>query len=88
MATHNVKYLNPGKSGGICTVISDNIINGRQLLYYYIVGLFNAMLKHSVLPEDFVNSILIQIPRASRVDISNSNNYNRAVALSSIFGKI
>ena len=60
-----MKCLNYGKSGECGNVTSDNIINGTQLLYYYISVLFNVMLIHGVFPEEFLISISISIPKCS-----------------------
>ena len=83
----SVQLLRPGKSGGANGVMSDSFIHGTNLLYQYILVLFNAMLTHGVSPDDFKISILIPIPKGARVDKSNASNY-RAVALSSILGKM
>ena len=45
------------------------------------------MLVHGVVPEDFRVSMLVTIPKGPRVDARSSNNY-RAVAFSSVLGKI
>ena len=83
----SVKLLRPGKSGGANGVMSDSFIQGTNLLYQYILVLFNAMLTHGVSPDDFKISILIPIPKGARVEKSNASKY-RAVALSSILGKM
>ena len=67
--------------------MSDCYVRGTDLLYHYITLLFNCMLVHGVVPEDFRVSILVPIPKGPRVDARNSDNY-RAVALSSVLGKI
>ena len=67
--------------------MSDSFTHGTNLLYQYILVLFNAMLTHGVSPDDFKISILIPIPKGARVDKSNASNY-RALALSSILGKM
>ena len=67
--------------------MSDCYVRGTDLLYHYIALLFNCMLVHGVVPEDFRVSILVPIPKGPRVDARNSDNY-RAVGLSSILGKI
>ena len=82
-----VKHLNPGKSGGASGVMSDSIIHSTNMLFEYITCLFNSMLCHGISPDEFLVSILIPIPKGHRVDTGNSSNY-RAVALSSIYGKI
>ena len=51
------------------------------------VGVLNSMLHHGISLDEFLVSILIPIPKGHRVDTGNSSNY-RAVALSSIYGKI
>ena len=43
----SVKLLRPGKSGGANGVMSDSFIHGTNLLYQYILVLFNAMLTHA-----------------------------------------
>ena len=82
-----VKKLRAGKSGGVSAVTSDCFIHGSDSLYAFIAMLFNAMLLHGPLPKDFCVSILIPIPKGSRVDVRKPQNY-RAIALSSILGKI
>ena len=76
-----------GKSGGISAVTSDCFIHGTDSLYALVAMLFNAMLLHGTLPNDFLVSILIPIPKGSRVDVRKTQNY-RAIALSNILGKI
>ena len=66
---------------------SDCFIHGSDSLYYFIAMLFNAMLLHGTIPNDFLVSILIPIPKGSRVDVRKTQNY-RAIALSSILGNI
>ena len=67
--------------------MSDSVIHGTNMLFEYITCLFNSMLRHGISPDEFLESILIPIPKGHRVDPGNSSNY-RAVALSSIYGKI
>ena len=83
----DVKKLKSGKSGGSSGIMSDCYVRGTDLLYNYITLLFNCMLVHGVVPEDFIVSILVPIPKGPRVDARNSDNY-RAVELSSVLGKI
>ena len=82
-----VKHLNPGKSGSASGVMSDSVIHGTNMLFEYITCLFNSMLRHGISPDEFLVSIWMPIPKGHRVDTGNSSNY-RAVALSSIYGKI
>ena len=48
-----VKKLRVGKSGGVSVVTSDCFIHGTDSLYAFIAMLFNAMLLHGTLPNDF-----------------------------------
>ena len=83
-----VKKLRAGKSGGgVSAVTSDCFIHGSDSLYAFIAMLFNVMLLHGTLPNDFCVSILIPIPKGSRVDVRKPRNY-REIALSSILCKI
>ena len=81
-----VKKLKSVKSVGSSDIMSDCHARGTDLLYHYITLLFNCMLVHGVVPEDFGVSILGPIPKGPRVDARNSDNY-RAVALSSVLVK-
>ena len=47
------KKLPAGKSGGVSAVTSDCFINGSDSLYAFIAMLFNVMLLHGTLPNDF-----------------------------------
>ena len=57
------------------------------LLYTYVSLLFNSMLAHGCVPNDFLISTLVPIPKNKRKSLNNSDNY-RAIALSSILGKL
>ena len=67
--------------------MSDSVIHGTNMLFEYITCLFNSMLRHGISSDEFLVSILIPIPKGHRVDTGSSSKY-RAVALSSIYGKI
>ena len=64
-----VSKLQAGKSGGVSTVTSDCFIHGSDSLYYFIAMLFNAVLLHGTIPNDFLVSILIPIPKRFRMDV-------------------
>ena len=49
----DVKKLHAGKSGGVSAVTSDSFTHGIDSLYAFIAMLFNAMLLHGTLPNDF-----------------------------------
>ena len=54
---------------------------------FYISYIPNAMLVHGISPDSFSTCASIPIPKNRRLDLSDSGNY-RAIALSSIFGKV
>ena len=56
-------------------------------LFVHITLLFNAILVHGALPDNFLRSTIVPIPKGRNADGSNNNNY-RGIALSSIFGKL
>jgi len=82
-----IVLIKPGKGGGQSGHSSDHIINGSRKLFCHIAYLFNCMLSHGFAPEDFRLSTLIPIPKNNRKSLNVSNNY-RAIALSSIMGKL
>ena len=80
-------FVKPGKSAGSCGYSSDHIIHGSYLLRSHITSLFNVMISHGFAPMDFRLSTLIPIPKNKRMSRNDSDNY-RAIALSSILGKM
>ena len=79
-----IKY---GKTGGQNGHSSDNIRHGTRKLYIHLAFLYNCMITHGFAPVDFWLSTLIHIPKNRRKSLNDSNNY-RAIALSSILGKL
>ena len=66
---------------------SDNIINGTRKRRYHITTLFNIMISHGFAAIDFSLSTLVPIPKNNHKSLNVSDNY-RAIAMSSIFGKV
>ena len=81
LAVKNLSLVSQADRVALC--MSDCYVRGTDLLYHYIALLFNCMLIHGVVPEEFRVSILVPIPKGPRVDARNSDNY-RVVALSSV----
>ena len=73
------------KSDGFDGLSSDYFKHDTDLLYVYLSCLFNCILIHGFIHNSLCVSTLIPIP--PKKSLSNSNNY-RAIALSSLFGKI
>jgi len=83
----HVTLIKLGKSGGQNGHSSDNIRHGTRKLYIHLASLYNCMITHGFAPMDFRLSTLIPIPKNRRKSLNDSNNY-RAIALSSILGKL
>ncbi len=79
--------LKSGKNDGNSGYTSDHIICGTKLLRSHLLKLFNLMINHCFAPDNFRLSTLVPIPKNKRKSINASNNY-RAIALSSVFGKL
>ena len=77
----------PHKRDGCIDLSSDHIVNGCDELFVYITLLFSAILVHGAMPDNFLQSTIVPIPKERNVDRSNINNY-RGIALRSIFGKL
>ena len=82
-----VNKMKRGKHDGYRGHFSDHIINGTTRLYVQLSLLFNSMISHGYVPNDFLLSTLIPIPKNKRKSLNCSDNY-RAIALSSILGKL
>ncbi len=82
-----IGHLKHGKTDGTEGLYSDHLINGCDSLYVYLTMIFNAMLIHGISPESMLLGTMIPISKNKRQSLCNSNNY-RAIALSSIIGKI
>ena len=82
-----VKKLNPDKVNEDGLLLSENFINGSDLLFVYVSLLFTVMLSHSFAPPDFVISGIIPIPKGPRVALTESDIY-RSIAISCQLSKI
>ena len=70
-----VGHMKPHKIDGCIDLSSDHIVNTCDELFVHITLLFNAILVHGALPDNFLRSTIVPIPKGRNVDGSNSNNY-------------
>ena len=70
-----VKKLKPDKVNEYGLLLSENCINGSDLLFVYVSLLFTVMLCHSFAPPDFVISGIIPIPKGARVALTDWEHY-------------
>ena len=82
-----IHKLKSAKSECTDQLFSDHFINGTDRFFTLISLLFTCMLTHGVAPSGFLLSTMIPVPKDKRASKSDSNNY-RAIAISSILGKI
>ena len=82
-----IEKLRLNKNDGQMGLRTNHVIYGSQKLFLYLSILFSCMIKHMVVPESFALSTIIPIPKDKRKSLNDSSNY-RAIALSSILGKI
>ena len=85
--TAALRQLKHGKQDGRLGHCTDHLIFSCDLLALYLSLLFTSMLKHSYVPEGMLISTLIPIPKSKKKSVNSSDNY-RAIALSSIVGKV
>ena len=82
-----IRSLQSGKSDGVDDIYSDNLKNASHHFIECIMYLFNSIMSHGCIPESFLFATILPLPKNSRLDLKNSNNY-RAISLSSVFGKV
>jgi len=85
--TNAINKLKPGKSDGCSGLCSDYFKHAPGVLAVYISLLLSALLTHGTMPQEFLTSTVIPIPKGKGLSVTDAANY-RGIALSSIFGKI
>ena len=83
----SVKKLKCDKKDPINDLISNNLIHGSDKLFTHLSLVFQLLINHGISDASLNASILIPIPKDKRKSLCSSNNY-RAIALSSIVGKV
>jgi len=82
-----VSHLKAHKSDGCTSMTSDNIINAGDDCLVHIGQLLNAIMMHGALPDSFLRSTIVPIPKGRNVNRCDSANY-RGISLSSVYLKI
>ena len=75
-----IRSLQSGKSDGVDDIYSDNLKNASHHFIECIMYLFNSIMSHGRIPESFLFATILPLPKNSRLDLKNSNNY-RAISL-------
>ena len=84
--TNAINKLKPGKSDGCSGLCSDYFKHAPGVLAVYISLLLSALLTHGTMPQEFLTSTVIPIPKGKGLSVTDAANY-RGFALSSIFAK-
>ena len=82
-----IHKLKSSKSDCTDQLFSDHFINGTLRFFTLISLLFTSMLSHGVAPTGLLLSTMVPVPKDKRGSKSDSNYY-RAIAISSILGKL
>jgi hypothetical protein len=89
--TQDLKYatsrLAAHKNDGSNGLTSDHIINAGDDCLTHIALLFTAIAIHGTVPETFLHSTIVPIPKGRNTNEPDSSNF-RGITLSSIFGKM
>jgi hypothetical protein len=75
------------KDDGNKGLSSDHIKWSSTDLFVHLALLLTGMLIHGFVPDDFLVSTIIPIPKGKNTNVTDSANY-RGIALSSVMGKI
>lgn len=81
------KRLKPNKQDGNASLSTNHFRFAGCELHIHTVCLFSGMLVHGSVPDDFLFSTAVPVPKGRNVNLTDSSNY-RGIALSSIFGKL
>ena len=78
--------LKPGKSSS-GPVKPEHIFHGSDKLVLHLHLLFNAMIQHGIVVDDFLKGTITPIVKDSEGDVSDCTNY-RGITLGGLFSKL
>src|SRR5664279_3158638 len=82
-----VSRLKAHKNDGSTGLTSDHIINAGDDCFTHMSLLFTAIVVHGTVPDSFLYSTIVPIPKGKHGSASDSSNF-RGITLSSIYGKL
>jgi len=82
-----VSNLKSHKNDGGTGLNSDHIINAGNDCFTHIALLFSSFVTHGTVPDSFLRSSIVPIPKGKHGTASDSSNF-RGITLSSIYGKL
>ena len=83
----SIKPLEKNKSDGISGFYSDHVIYGGKRLHIHLALLLSAIIKHGKAPDAMLFSVMVPIPKNTRKNLTDSDNY-RAIALGNVITKL
>ena len=82
-----VSHLKAHKNDGSTGLTSDHIINAGDDCFTHLALLLSAITVHGTVPDNFLYSTIMPIPKKKHGITSDSSNF-RGITLSSIYGKL
>ena len=82
-----VHHLKAHKNDGSTGLTSDHIIDAGDDCFTHLALLFTAITGHGTVPDNFLYSTIVPIPKGKHGITSDSSNF-RGITLSSIYGKL
>jgi len=76
-----------GKAAGADNLTLEHIIYSHPSIVLHLCNLFNLMLKHGYVPDQFGRGIVIPLVKDKNGDVTNSQNY-RGITVSPVMSKI
>ena len=82
-----VGEMKTGKRDANHMLFTDHLVHGTNRLFVMLSLFFTSAVVHGCIPSEINTSTLVPIPKNTKKSLNDSDNY-RAIALSSIFGKL
>ena len=76
-----------GKAAGVDNLTMEHIVYSHPSIILHLCKLFNLMLKHGYVPDQFGRGIVIPLVKDKNGDVTNSENY-RGITVSPVMSKI
>ena len=73
--TNAINKLKPGKSDGCSGLCSDYFKHAPRVLAVYISFLLSALLTYGTMPQEFLTSTVIPIPKGKGLSVTDAANY-------------
>ena len=82
-----IANLKNGKSAGHDNIQGEHLKFAHHTLSVYLSLLFNAIIAHNFMPQDFMLTVIIPVVKNKKGDLSDCDNY-RPIALTTLVSKV